>query len=71
MFLKDGTGVVLRIGCTRLKVNAGRSGQKVGSEATVIEAFSLPARPEPSWISTLLVVTTVQAPREGQETIGT
>ena len=71
MFLKDGTGVVLRIGCTRLKVKAGRSGLKVGSEATVIEAFSLPARPEPSWISTLLMVITVQALREGQETIVT
>lgn len=69
MFLKDGTGVVLRIGCTRLKVNSGRSGQKVGSEATVIEASSSQARA--SWISTLLVVTTVQALREGQETIGT
>lgn len=71
MLLKDGTGVVLRIGYTRLKTKAGRSGQKVESEATVIEAFSLPARPEPSWISTLLVVITVQALREGQEAIVT
>ena len=67
MFLKDGTGVVLRIGCTRLKVNTGRSGQKVGSEATVIEAFSLPARPEPSWISTFLVVTQSRPSEKGRK----
>lgn len=44
--------MVLRIGWLGLRVKAG-SDQKLGSGVPAMEGFSLPTRPEPSWMRIL------------------
>lgn len=48
IFLKDGSRVALGTSRMGSRVKARGPDQKLGSEVTTIESFSLPTRPEPS-----------------------